>query len=171
AMGATGAYGRAIRALPVCFKLGSVLFVHGGLSPSWAAKGLQGLETEAKLAWAEAPEYYQQLEVQGLFRDPLGPLWHRAYCVGSAKVVRQDLQTSLRLVGATQMFVGHTRTDAVPNGRASAPLVRHRGRLVMTDVGLGEPGEPGCAIVIERRRIEMWTPGGSRSRIASVRRR
>ncbi|MEO1338726.1 MAG: hypothetical protein AAFV29_23995, partial [Myxococcota bacterium] len=171
AMGASGVYGRAIRRLPVAFKLGPLLFVHGGMSPSWASMGLERLEKASRDAWQEAPEFYQELEVQGIFRDPLGPLWHRAYCVGSAKVVRQDLMDSLRLLDATQMFVGHTRTDAVLEGGLSSPLLRHRGRLVMTDVGLGEPGEPGCAIVVERRRIEMWTPGGSRSRIGTVRRR
>ena len=171
AMGRRGVYGTAIRQLPVAFMLGPLLFVHGGLSPSWAELRLEGLEKKAREVWAERPEFYQELEPQGIFRDPAGPLWHRTYCVGSAKVVRDDMHEALRLIGATQMLVGHTRSDSVPEGTPSVPLVRHRGRLVMTDVGLGEPGEPGCALVVERGRIEMWTPGGSRSRIGSVRRR
>ena len=171
AMGADGEYGRAIRRLPVAFMLGPLLFVHGGLSPRWAEHGLDSLRAQAEAAWAARPEFYHELEPQGIFRDPLGPLWHRAYAVGNAKVVRDDLQEALRLVEATQMFVGHTRTDSLPEGLPSVPLLRHRGRLVMTDVGLGEPGEPGCALVIERGRIEMWTPGGSRSKVGAVKRR
>ena len=170
-MGADGVYGRAIRSLPIAFTLGPLLFVHGGLSPSWAELGLDELAKRASDAWGARPEFYQELDPQGVFRDPLGPLWHRAYCVGNAKVVRDDLQETLKLLGASQMLVGHTRTDSVPEGSPSVPLVRHRGRLVMTDVGLGEPGEPGCALVIERGRIEMWTPGGSRSKIAAVKRK
>ena len=171
AMGASGAYGQAIRSLPVAFRLGSLLFVHGGLSPRWAEFGLEGLERETRIVWAERPEFYPELETHGILRDPFGPLWHRAYCIGDTKSVRQELQEALRLVGATQMVVGHTRTDSIPDGQPSVPSIRHRGRLLMTDVGLGEPGEPGCALVVERGRIEMWTPGGSRSRIASVKRR
>ena len=171
AMGREGPYGRAIRNLPIAFKLGPLLFVHGGLSPTWAEYGLESLEEQARSEWLLKPEYYQQLDPQGVFRDPHGPLWHRAYCVGDTATVRHDLQEALRLVEATQMFVGHTRTDSVVDGSLSVPLLRHRGRLVMTDVGLGEPGEPGCALVVERGRIEMWTPGGSRSRIGTVKRR
>lgn len=170
-MGPSGVFGQYIRKLPICFKLGPLLFVHGGLSPSWADYGIQGLEEESKAAWASEPGFYQELDPHGIFRDPLGPLWHRAYCVANASVVRQDLQEALTLVGATQMFVGHTRTDTVDDGEPSVPMVRQRGRLIMTDVGLGEPGEPGCALVIERGRIESWTPGGSRSRVAAVKRR
>ena len=170
-MGAQGEYGRAIRDLPVAFKLGPLLFVHGGLSPSWAQLGLEGLDLEARKAWGRKPQFYQELDPQGIFRDPLGPLWHRAYCVGHAKVVRDDLNEALGLMKASQMIVGHTRTDSLAEGKVSVPLLRHRSRLVMTDVGLGEAGEPGCALVVERGRIEMWTPGGSRSRLGALRKK
>ena len=171
AMGPTGTYGGAIRRLPVAFKLGTLLFVHGGLGPRWAELGLEGLETEVQNAWTEQPKFYQALDPQGVLRDLEGPLWHREYCLSDDRSSGQRLQDTLRLMGAHQMFVGHTRTDSVPQGQLSVPLVRHRGRLIMTDVGLGEPGEPGCAIVIERGRIEMWTPGGSRSRVGTVKKR
>ncbi len=170
AMGAAGKYGRAIRSLPIAFMLGSVLFVHGGLEPSWAALGLTGLNERAGAAWGERPDYYQQLDPQGVFRDPQGPLWHRTYCIEDTKETAHELQDALQRMGATQMVVGHTRTDAAPSGELSMPLSRHRGRLIMTDVGLGVPGEPGAAVVIERGRFEVWTPGGSRSRLAAVRR-
>jgi hypothetical protein len=171
AMCPSGWYGAYIKSLPVAFKLGSLLFVHGGLSPSWAAHGLTGLQQLTDAAWANIPRFYQELEPHGLFRDPLGPLWHRAYCVANAQVVKDDLRIALDSLGARQMLVGHTRTDTIPTGSASTPMARHRGRLIMTDVGLGESGEPGAALVIERQRIEAWTPGGARSRVGVVKRR
>lgn len=171
AMCPQGWYGAYIKTLPVAFKLGSLLFVHGGLSPSWAEVGLKGLQEETERCWAEAPRFYQELDPHGLFRDPLGPLWHRAYCVANAQVVKDDLRAALDQLGARQMLVGHTRTDTVQFGQASVPLARHRGRLIMTDVGLGEAGEGGAALVVERGRIEAWTPGGGRSRVGVVKRR
>jgi len=171
AMRPEGWYGSYIKTLPVAFKLGSLVFVHGGLSPQWAELGLEGLQAEAEAAWKDAPRFYQELDPNGLFRDPLGPLWHRAYCVSNATVVKEDLLEALEKVGGRQMFVGHTRTDTIESGRPSVALVRHKGRLVMTDVGLGEPGEAGCALVIERGRIEMWSPGGGKSRLTTVKKR
>lgn len=171
AMSPDGYYGRYIKTLPVAFKLGKIAFVHGGLSPTWAELGLEGLQARADEDWADVPRFYQLLDPNGLFRDPLGPLWHRAYCVSNAQVVKDDLREALDLVGAKQMFVGHTRTDTIEHGRPSVPMVRHRGRLVMTDVGLGEPGEPGCALIVERGRVEIWSPGGSKARLTTVKRR
>jgi hypothetical protein len=170
-MSAEGLYGAYIRRIPVAFRIGTLLFVHGGLSPGWAARGVEGLQEEAERAWAEVPTFYQELDPNGIFRDPLGPLWHRAYCVANARMVRRDLTDALAMVEATQMVVGHTRTDTVEDGEPSVPLVRQRGRLIMTDVGIGEPGEGGSALVVERGHIESWTPGGTKSRVIALKRR
>ncbi len=168
AMGQTGPYGQVIRSLPVAAQFGSLLFVHGGLSPRWGSLGIAGLEQERMRSWSAAPQFYQDLPPDGLFRDPLGPIWHRAYCVGNASMVRDDLEDVLLAFDAKTMVVGHTRTDSVEGGDLGVPLVRHKGRLLMTDVGIGEPGHPGTSIVIEKGRAEAWTPGGTRSKIMNV---
>jgi hypothetical protein len=170
-MSEKGFYGAYLRKLPIAFAVGRVLFVHGGLSPGWAERRITGLHEETRRAWKSTPRFYQELEPNGIFRDPLGPLGHRAYCVANATPVRDDFELALELVGATQMVVGHTRTDSIEEGKVGLPLVRQRGKLIMTDVGLGDPGEPGSALVIERGRIESWSPGGARSRVATVRRK
>jgi hypothetical protein len=169
AMGPTGRYGKAIRRLPIALRFGRLLFVHGGLSPRWAALGLDGLQRRSREEWARKPHFYQELDPQGIFRDPLGPLWHRAYCVAKARLVKSDLAAALDLIGADRMIVGHTRTDSVDSGSSSLALVRQRGRVIMTDVGIGDPGEPGCALVIEKNKIECWSPRGSRSKLVDVR--
>lgn len=171
AMGHNGPLGRAIRGLPIAIKLGPLLFVHGGLSPRWAEQGLAALEQRAFEAWSSRPGSYDELDPHSVLRDPLGPLWHRFYCLASAERVQSDLREALRLAGARQMIVGHTRTDAAPGGRTGRPLVRHRGRLIMSDVGLGDAGEAGCVLIVERGKIETWTPGGTRSVLTTVRRR
>lgn len=170
-MGERGFYGAYMRKLPVAFTVGKLLFVHGGLSPGWAEVGIEGLDQEAKKTWSGSPKFYQQLDPHGVFRDPLGPLWHRAYCVANARLVREDLEEALATVGATQMVVGHTRTDSVEHGKIGVPLVRQRGRLIMSDVGIGDPGEAGCALVVEKGRVECWSPGGARSRVTVLRKK
>jgi hypothetical protein len=171
AMGPDGAYGAYIRSLPIAFRVGTLLFVHGGLSPGWAQHGIEGLETMSQKGWGSRPKFYQELDPNGLFRDPLGPLWHRAYCVANARVVRRDLTDALAMTDTTQMVVGHTRTDTVEHGEPGVPLVRQRGRLIMTDVGIGEPGDAGSALVVERGQIESWSPGGSKSRVVALKKR
>lgn len=167
-MGPTGRYGKYIRRLPIAFRFDQLLFVHGGLSPTWAAHGIEGLQRLSRDEWAKKPHFYQELDPQSIFRDPLGPLWHRAYCVAKAKMVKTDLAAALDLIGAKMMFVGHTRTDSVDAGAMSQPLLRQRGKVIMTDVGLGDPGEPGSVLVIEKSKIEVWTSGGTRSRLLSL---
>ncbi|MBK8012788.1 MAG: metallophosphoesterase [Deltaproteobacteria bacterium] len=170
AMSANGVYGAHIRRLPVVCRMGPLVFVHGGLSPGWASLGLEGLGRKAAEAWATHPTYYQDLDPRGIFRDPVGPLWHRAYCVSTARVVRADAALALASLGAEQMIVGHTRTDSVIGGEQGRPLVRLGGRVIMSDTSMGAPGEPGSALVIEGRWIERWSVGGAKGRVAERRR-
>lgn len=168
AMGTTGRYGKMIRKLPIALKYGSLLFVHAGLSPMWAGLGLQGLEDEAQKAWQHNPEYYADLEPNGILRDPHGPLWHREYCFDGGFDTRNQIRSSLECFDAAHMVIGHTRTDAVRPSQLGRPLARLGDRLIMADVGLGEPGDSGSALVIERGKIEVWTAGGSKSRLVDI---
>lgn len=171
AFGERGALGRHLRHLPVAVRLGPLLFVHGGLSPHWARLGLLGLEEKAREAWARSPQRYQELEPNGLIRDPLGPLWHRLYCVSEVEAVERDAEEALAELNAERMLVGHTRTETVPGGLSGRPLLRLSGRVLMTDVGIGEPGEPGCALVIEDGTIDAWSPIDGRYKLCAVERR
>lgn len=163
-MGPEGRIGAAIRSLPVAIRMGPLVFVHGGLSPEWASSGLAGLEARRRIAWAGAPHFYEDLPLDSLLRDPAGPLWHRSYCLAPpTPALRHELDRALESVEARHMVVGHTRADAAQGGLPGRPSVRHGRRLVMADVGLGDPGEPGAVLLIERRRVEAWTPGGAKS--------
>jgi len=168
AMGATGRYGKAIRKLPIAVKYGSLLFVHAGLSPMWAGMGLEGLDEQAQNAWKNNPEFYADLDPNGILRDPQGPLWHREYCFDGGLNTRNQIRASLECLNAEHMVIGHTRTDAVRPSQLGRPLARLGDRLIMADVGLGEPGDSGSALVVERGKMEIWTPGGSKSRLIDV---
>jgi len=168
AMGPKGRYGKEIRSLPIAVKYGSLIFVHAGLSPMWASVGLEGLQEHAEKAWAQNPEYYADLEPKGILRDPNGPLWHRDYCFDGGMDTRHRIRSALECLDGEHMVIGHTRTDAVRASLVGRPLSRLGDRLIMADVGLGEPGDSGSALVIEKRKIEIWSPGGSKSRLIDL---
>lgn len=162
-----GSYGEVIRRLPIAVRRGPLLFVHGGLGPIWAELGLDGLDMMTREAWARMPAGYQELEANGIFRDPLGPLWHRAFCMSDAPTVCEDALTALDTLDAARMVVGHTRTETV-DGTTGVPLLRQGGRVLMTDVGMGEPGEPGSALVIENGQIDVWSPVDGRYALTAI---
>lgn len=168
AMGPKGKYGKEIRQLPIALRYGSLILVHAGISPMWASLGLAGLSAHAQRAWSKGPRFYAELEPSGILRDPKGPLWHRDFCFDPGQETREQIQTSLDILGGKHMVIGHTRTDAVRPSAVGKPLARLGDRLIMADVGLGEPGEPGSAIVIERHKMEVWSPGGSKSKLIDV---
>lgn len=166
---ADGELGRFIRSLPVALRIGPLAFVHGGLSPHWAREGLDTLDALAVDEWARAaPHGYYALEPEGLFRDPLGPLWHRMFCVSSGAAATRDAWDVARVLGVERVVVGHTRTDSVPGGRSGWPLLRQQGRVLMTDVGIGEPGEPGAMLLVEDGEIDVWSPIHGRQTLCSV---
>lgn len=168
AFSAQGIYGGHIRTLPMTVKLGPLLLVHGGLSLKWAQHGLDALEEAARASWASASGPYQSLDPSGVFRDPSGPLWHRAYCVSESEATAEELRRTLSKTDVARMIVGHTRTDTVPGGVLGHPLLRQEGRIVMTDVGIGEPGEPGCALIVEEGQIDVWSPIDGRYPLCSL---
>ena len=76
------------------------LFVHGGLAPTYAAKGIEALNRQivAEIR-AGRPDGV-------LIEDENGPLWNRAYARGTAPT--GDLEKALAAVGAKRMVIAHT---------------------------------------------------------------
>lgn len=159
ALGPRGRLGRALRALPVAYQTQGCLFVHGGLLPEWAERGVAGLNAAARDAWAEARKGLWSLSKSSMFRNASGPLWDRSLVRGGAKA-RAALKRSLSLMGAQRMIVGHTQTESLNRGEAGKVLVLEGGRLVAVDVGLQSGANtPRTALIIDGRRGLEWTPG------------
>ncbi len=168
AMGPEGRYGKKIRALPTAVRMGPLVLVHGGIDERWAARGLEGIAGAVKKTWASRPKRYLDLDPGNVLRDADGPLWHRRYCFERGRHAKRELHTALGALDAQQMIVGHTRTDAVSNVEGGRPLALHGDKLIMTDVGLGDAGEPGSVLVIKKGKIEAWSPGGAKAHVAEV---
>ncbi len=170
AMSRDGWLGRYIRSLPVAVILGPLCFVHGGLSAKWARLGVEALADVTRRAWLEDQTYYQLLDPRGIFRDPHGPLWHRKYCISDSQVILDEAHEVAKTLGVERLIVGHTRTDSAPGGMLGVPLLRQQGRVLMVDVGIGAPGQPGCALVVEDGCVDTWSPLQGRTSICAIKR-
>merc|ERR1712224_602342 len=80
--------------------------------------------------------------------DSKGPLWVRDFAVGKEEKVCPELETTLKMVNARRMVVGHTQ---VKEG-----LVQQRcgGRLLMADTTISKNGYP-----------EFWDPNSRMYRL------
>ena len=161
ALGARGTLGRALRRLPVAYVTAQTLFVHGGLVPSWARRGIDGLNQEARECWAAARVNLWSLPKTCLFRSVDGPLWDRSLIAGGRAASRQ-LRETLEIVGARRMVVGHSQTASLPSGREGRILVAAAGSLIGVDVSLGlHDRAASAALIIDGERGHEWTPGGT----------
>ena len=103
-----GELGQWAAGLPVVVKIGSTLFVHGGLS---AERGLEEIET-INAGHSAALKPGADVD-RSLIEDPLGPLWYRGNIIrGASESGRPTIEEELAMVlerhGASRLVVGHT---------------------------------------------------------------
>lgn len=105
------------------------LFVHAGLTPQYASMGIEALNSAAREALDNPYD--------GIFKSK-GPMWVRHFALGREQDVCPELESTLKLVHARRMVVGHTQVDE--------GLVRPRcgGRLLMADTIISKDGYPEC---------------------------
>jgi len=116
AFSSNGDLGQWLRKRDVVAKVGDTVFVHGGVSPKWAEKGLDHINDEVRKALDTNP----QAPVLGAE----GPLWLRDYLQAPESVACPALTDALEALGARRMVVGHTtqRTGTVAHRCGGALL-------------------------------------------------
>merc|ERR1719313_960056 len=116
--------------------VGETLFVHAGLTPEFASMGIEALNAVTREA-LDNPAVPMKVSREHVFDDK-GPLWVRSFTLGKERHVCPELETTLSLVNARRMVVGHTQVDE--------GLVKPRcgGRLLMADTIISEDGYPEC---------------------------
>jgi len=155
-----GKYGKWIRQLNAIVKINDAVFLHGGISPKYAA--LTRSEINAKI---RADLSDPSKSGKGILTDDDGPLWYR----GMAQLPQDDQGMSklLAQVLAKQqvrhIVIGHTPQLAV--------TPRFDGKVVAIDVGLSKPfdGPPAFLLIedgkyfaIHRgRKLELPVDGGN----------
>jgi hypothetical protein len=155
-----GKYGRWIRQLNVIVKINDAVFLHGGISPKYAALTRSEINTKVRKELSN----FSQIG-GGIVTDNEGPLWYR----GMAQLPddNREMAALVPRILATQqarhIVIGHTPQLAV--------MPRFGGKVIAIDVGLSEPfGGPPAFLLIEDgkyfvmhrgRRIELPVDGGS----------
>ncbi|HXG99316.1 MAG TPA: metallophosphoesterase [Sphingomicrobium sp.] len=130
-----GELGRWIIAKPAVARLGDSLFVHGGLSASYAVLPVDEINRRVAAALTAGDD-----SPASIINDPLGPLWYRGLAGMTAEAgppatngaplpdVQQQLDYLLAATGAKRIVIGHTPL-------LSGVAVTHGGRLVRVDSG------------------------------------
>jgi len=126
ALALDGPYGGWLKGLPVAADLGDAIFVHGGIRPGLAVRGVDRLNQEARDSLMGATPTSTAAEILG----PEGPLWFRDYVSAPESEACPALARALDALGRDRMVVGHTtRRD----GRIQT---RCGGRLHVIDIGI-----------------------------------
>ena len=162
-----GIYGAFLRSLPVAIRIGEVLFVHGGLTPRFAERGLKRLDELVIDGWAREPQTALDLTQDSPLAAEDGPLWCRSYAAATEEEIDAELTEALDAVRSSVMVVGHTRTDLI-GGKRGHPLMKHSGRLICADVGIGSSGGTPAALVIDKDVIWAWRPDEKKKRLRSL---
>ncbi|HSY20909.1 MAG TPA: metallophosphoesterase [Polyangiaceae bacterium] len=98
-----GEYAKILGTRPAVVKVGSTVFVHGGILPSHAQYGLDRINQELD-DWLEG----RLPLLPDLFTSDDGPLWTREYSTDQDPNACPTLDSVLASLGAERMVVGHT---------------------------------------------------------------
>ena len=119
-----GSYGASLSDKDIVAKVESSIFVHGGVTPHYARKGLDGINQAAREA--------MRTRTPSDVLEGDGPLWYRGFVQRPEPAACATLGQSLTALDAERMVVGHT-TQA--SGRI---LSRCGGRLLVIDIGISD---------------------------------
>ena len=114
--GGDSVLGEWLRSRPAVLKLGDLLLMHGGVSPSIvdADLGVDALNAGIRKALAE-PAQSKTLDAgTQLIAGSSGPMWYRGYFgKGAAQTPAAEVNRSLAAFGVSRILVGHTPVDKV----------------------------------------------------------
>ena len=149
ALAPDGELGRWLRQRDVVAKVGDTVFVHGGVSPAWAERGIDAINGAARVAIDAEP----RARVLG----SEGPLWLRDYLQAPPSIACPMLADALASLGAARMVVGHTTQ------RTGRVATRCEGALLGIDTGISAHYggnlsairiEAGNALAVYRTEVE-----------------
>jgi hypothetical protein len=130
--------GRWLRSKPVVLRLNDVLFVHGGITPELAARGLSiaALNTQFRESLDLSSVTVAFSDTARLLLGSSGPLWYRGYLTARAglypEATIEEIDAVLKQYRATAVVVGHTEIGQVARLR--------EGRVYAIDVDVDTLG-------------------------------
>ena len=136
-----GKYGKWLRQLDVTIRINDFLFVHGGISPKYAAATRKEVNDRIRGELSD----FSRLP-QGLAMDADGPLWYRglAQLPENDKDLAAHISRVLETQEARHIVIGHTTAPVI--------LPRFGGKVIMTDVGLPVSKATPALLMVEGSR-------------------
>jgi hypothetical protein len=139
--GPNGKYYRWIVGHDAVIRVNDTLFLHGGISPKYAAMTRSDMNRQII---SELKNYEKLATGTGIVADEEGPLWYRGLANGNEQELESHLESVLNLHGVKRIVIGHTPT-------AGAILPRFGGRVILADVGITKAyGSRSACLVIEK---------------------
>lgn len=135
--GPQGRYYKWILSRNAVVRINDTLFLHGGLSPKYAAKTREDINRTV----VEELKDLTKL-VGGMVPDEEGPLWYRGLAHEEEAKLAEHVDGLLKLHGVKRIVVGHSPT-------AGAILPRFGGKVLLADVGLSAAhgGRSACVVI------------------------
>jgi hypothetical protein len=125
AFSARGTYGKWIRSHPAVIKINDSIYLHGGISPRFAAIPLQKID---EMVASELNDF-SKLKDGSAVTSPDGPLWYRGLAQDNGEEFEKLVDQVLATQGAKHIVIAHTPTPGVV-------MPRLNGKVIMIDVGL-----------------------------------
>lgn len=126
--GPNGELGKWAATLPAVAKVGSTLFVHGGISANYALVPMSEVNRRARDAIQNGTS-----DRAAIINDEFGPLWYRGLVTGTGAGGRptaaNELAVALRAYGAKRLVIGHTPS-------LKGVVIDFDGQLVRIDTGI-----------------------------------
>ncbi|KAJ3085598.1 hypothetical protein HK102_014015 [Quaeritorhiza haematococci] len=154
-----GELGAYLRKLDIAAWVNGTVFVHAGIHPLYAERGLDELNKEAREAISGKLSLMQMYQVDTI-TGPEGPLWYRGYVLQPESSACHLLKKALKFLKAERMVVGHTPQF---NGRILARCIQSHPltdspqkapRLYVIDVAIskayGALGNAALEIIVGR---------------------
>ena len=120
-----GPYARRLAEFPAVLKIRDTVFVHGGVTPRWAAYGIDRINREVRqwfLGMSLEPDSTLGVD------DGDRVMWTRQFSANVDETDCEVLAESLKVLGARRMIVAHTVHEKI--------TPRCDGRVWATDVGM-----------------------------------
>ena len=125
----TGEYGAYLRQLPAVIRINGVVFLHGGLSPAYAARSCDDINEEVRRDLTEDLAQTRAAVTSTLVGKADGPLWYRGLAQ-EPDTFGPDVDRILEAQQATAMVVGHT---GAPGEHVT---MRFGGKVFLIDTGM-----------------------------------
>jgi hypothetical protein len=124
--------------------IGNTMFVHAGISPELAAKGLSVEEINENFRAFIRNTKEDQTELEKFMISNLGPVWYRGYIKESSgyeEISQSELESILKQYGVNRVVVGHTEVELIE------PLKEDK--VIPVNIPLADKEVIGQALLIE----------------------